>query len=280
MNAKTLGRLLILAALAAPVRAGAATPWTVFDLSGWKVTLPVNASGVESETADAVDVYPINDAGMAAVPNAAKYFYSSDGRSMTFYAPVEGATSARSHYPRSELRESAYRASHGNRDWPLSVGGELDATLAVDHVPSRKGRADDYQAIIGQIHGVDGELCKLVYSSSGKAIGGKRYNVYFVWDNSRVATKNFGVVPMSSKIPLGRSFSYKILVRNERLTVSVRANGSTYTVDPGALDPSWRDETYYFKAGVYDSANGAGQGGRARGTGAGQTTFTRLAIAH
>jgi poly(beta-D-mannuronate) lyase len=259
-----------------------APPWQQFDLSGWEITLPVNADGARGGH-DAVTVHPINSSTMAGVRGSSTYFFTSPNGGMTFYAPVDGARMpGAATYPRSELLETGYSTSHSTTGWPLRVGGELDATLAVNQVPAVEAGKVAY-IIIGQIHGHGNELCKLTYAPGGVPIKGTgtRYNIAFDYVSPEVPDTYFGVVPMSAAIPVGQRFSYRIRVQDSRLVVSVTANDQTYTTDPGPLDSSWQTAgggVYVFKAGVYDGADSSGE--KTQGTGAGQVTFYNLAVQH
>src|SRR5206468_4514274 len=71
-----------------------------FDLSHWKLTLPVDSNGTNTGTAVEVQV-----SQMVAGYTNASYFYTASDGAMLFWCPVDGATTSGSSYPRSELRE-------------------------------------------------------------------------------------------------------------------------------------------------------------------------------
>jgi poly(beta-D-mannuronate) lyase len=247
-----------------------APPWDKFNLAEWLIALPINAAGQKGGH-DAVDVYPITYATMGRIPNSSTYFFTSADGGMTFYAPVDGARlPGYSTYPRCELAEMGYYKTHGGKFWPLSYGGELDATLTVNQVPmvepAKVGCCQN--VVIGQMHFIpstEGET-KIFYAPAGIALEGSKYNVFIQ------------ISLTSAGLSLGQRFSYRIRVANNILTISSTANGQTFMVTP---DRSWYDDpayTYVFQAGVYDDADNTGEG--TQGSGAGRVTFYNLEIHH
>src|SRR5690242_13191892 len=95
-----------------------------FDLSNWKITLPVSSSGSNSGTATEITSLSHYES---------IYFYDAPDKAMVFKAHVDGATTSGSKYARSELREmnGSDRAA-----WTLKQGGVMSATLKIDHMPS------------------------------------------------------------------------------------------------------------------------------------------------
>jgi hypothetical protein len=134
---------------------GGKAPGENFDLALWKITLPVDKSGAFSGTA--LEVSPI-----PATYTNKDYFYTAADGAMVFMAPVEGATTSGSHYPRSELREMA--AGNKLAAWTIAEGGSLSAIVSVNEVPKTSAGATG-RVVIGQIHGPDDELCRLYYDN-------------------------------------------------------------------------------------------------------------------
>jgi hypothetical protein len=247
----------------------------VLPLSGWALDLPVNAKGQLSGTNDAVVVNPLDP----SLPTAdMPYFHAAASGGVVFYAPVNGATTANSYYPRCELAENAYSQAHGGKDWPLRFGGTMMVDLSVDEVPSVRGGTSNGDVVIGQIKGVSSELCKVRYTGGSHVIGGSSYTIYVEYNNATVSG-SFGIVPVSD-IGLNERFSYEIKLANNAYTVSVAYGGHVYAGTSGPLDASWNSDTYYFKAGAYTQANNAGQGGDTEGTGAGEVTIDQLSVTH
>ena len=227
-----------------------------FDLSNWKITLPVDASGSISGTAMEVK-------NLSTYQNS-KYFYTGADGAMTFVAAVDGATTSGSSYARSELREMNGTA---NAAWDLKTGGFMSATLEVDSAPIRDGMGG--RIIVGQIHGQDDELVRL-YWENGK--------LYFANDHagSSNAETKFYFVNSSGQQPsvsLDERFSYTINAKGDTLEVTVFADGQVYK-SVSTINSVWQSDKFYFKAGAYLGAN------ETNGTGYGQTSFYALSFNH
>jgi hypothetical protein len=153
---------------------------------------------------------------------ASRYFYLSAG-AMVFWCPDDGASTAGSHYPRSELRD--------NREWRIDASRSMTGTARVLQQPS-SGRI-----IFAQIHGrsVGSEALKLRWTNGGvlasvkRSLGGR--------DES---------IPLLGGLHPGDAISFSILQADHRLTVTV--NGVSVT---RLFDSSWDRELLYFKAGNY-----------------------------
>lgn len=227
-----------------------------FDLSNWKITLPVDANGGISGTA-----FEVKD--LSTYQNS-KYFYTAADGAMTFVAAVDGATTSGSSYARSELREMNGTA---NAAWNLQTGGFMGATLEVDAAPNREGMGG--RIIVGQIHGQDDELVRL-YWENGK--------LYFANDHagSSNAETKFYFVNASGQQPsvsLDERFSYTINAKGETLEVTIFADGQIYK-SVSTINSVWQSDKFYFKAGAYLGAN------ETNGTGYGQTSFYALSFNH
>jgi Ca2+-binding RTX toxin-like protein len=227
-----------------------------FDLSNWKITLPVDSNGRFSGTAMEVK----NLSGY----QHSKYFYTAADGAMTFVAPVEGATTSGSSYARSELREMNGTA---NAAWNLQTGGFMSATLEVDAAPNRDGTGG--KIVVGQIHGQDDELVRL-YWENGK--------LYFANDQagSNNSETKFYFVNASGQQPdvsLDERFSYTINAKGDNLEVTVFADGQIYK-SVSKINSVWQSDTFYFKAGAYLGAN------ESNGSGYGQTSFYALSFNH
>jgi len=233
-----------------------ATPTTLppadsFDLSHWKLTLPVDDDG--DGKADSIRVDPLQS---YAHPD---FFYLDDKGHMVFTSPNKGGQTTNSSNTRSELRymirgknrkldntgpqNNFALASHPNADKFTAIGGRMLATLHVDHVPLNANRPNDgsaYAGVIGQIHGVrlkeagDGfgngtEPLKIVYKKwPGHETGSvywhyernhpsghpnKRDIIYPVWGKDRKDNTD----PGESGIALGEDFSYIVNVYEDTM---------------------------------------------------------------
>jgi hypothetical protein len=227
-----------------------------FDLSNWKITLPVDANGGLSGNAMEVK-------NLSTYQNS-KYFYTAADGAMTFVAAVDGATTSGSSYARSELREMNGTA---NAAWDLKTGGFMSATLEVDAAPIRDGMGG--RIIVGQIHGQDDELVRL-YWENGK--------LYFANDQagSNNSETKFYFVNASGQQPsvsLDERFSYTINAKGDTLEVTVFADGQVYK-SVSTINSVWQSDKFYFKAGAYLGAN------ETNGSGYGQTSFYALNFNH
>lgn len=172
------------------------------------------------------------------------YFHSDASGNLIFVCPDNGATTANSHFPRTELRNM--------REWSL-VGDEahaLHGTLMIARQP-RSGKI-----IFAQIHG------------RSKGSGALKLE----WDNNSVIalvkTALGGPslsLPLAMGMQLGETIDYAIEFANRRLIVTV--NGHSQSV---AFDQSWAGNAVYFKAGNYL------QDDSGRGT-VGEVVYTSLA---
>lgn len=238
-----------------------AAPATNFDLSLWKITLPVNSSGQIGGAA--VEVKNIG-----ATFQKAPYFYTAQDGAMVFMAPTDGARTSGSKYPRSELREMD--ASGKEISWTVEQGGELHATLSVNELPVTSAGAKG-RIVIGQIHGPDDELCRLYYDD-GK--------LYFYDDKATSSIKETQFILKSASgqttnIALNEKFEYSIIADRNNLTVIAVHNGVEYrAVDP--VSSFWPGKALYFKAGAYVQVSAPGSGAGNVGSGKGQVSFYRL----
>ena len=257
MPARPLFAALSALSIAAPAAAQQATdtlPASTFDLSHWKITLPMDEDG--DDRADEVDVREIQ------TYRHPLYFYVDDTGDMVFTAPNRAATTPNSTNTRSELRQmirgtdrSIGTHDPGNNfavlarrrsDLYGSIGGRMQATLHVDHVARNAGRPDRraaYSVVVGQIHAV-----KFDDTGSGFGYGNEPIKIFYkkwpghdygsvFWtyelnlprgDDNRqdIPVRVWGngwdepADPGESGIALGEDFSYEINVHENTLYVS------------------------------------------------------------
>lgn len=241
--------------------AGGKAPGENFNLKIWKITLPIDSAGGFSGTA--MEVKPI-----PTTYQRAPYFYTGADGAMVFMAPVEGARTSGSKYPRSELRE--LKPDGSLAAWSVRDGGALHATVAVNELPVTSSGAKG-RVVVGQIHGPDDELCRLYYDN-GKIYfyddkaGAGLQETQFVLKNASGAVTN---------IPLNAKFDYAIVVDGNYLTVSVVHQGITYSASD-MISSFWPGKPLYFKAGAYVQVGKPGSGAGTTGSGRGQVSFYKL----
>jgi hypothetical protein len=213
-----------------------------FNLTHWYLGLPVDSSG--GTTGDSAS---ISAAELVAGYSNALHFYTGADGAMTFWAPVNGATTSGSSYPRSELREQISPPSN-DINWPGYGTHALDAQCRVQQVPSTG------KVIIGQIHSKTGEARPLVKLQFNTGV------VEALIKNSPTADPDTKFY--FQNVGLSNLISYRIQMVDGLVTVAV--NGSNHTMNVFQSDPDWANQQFYFKAGSYcqDNSGTAAEGAR------------------
>ena len=166
-------------------QSASAAPGTVFDLSHWKIDLPLDDNN--DGKADVVEVEDIQD-----YSHPDFFYLDAEGR-MVFAAPNRATTTANSSNTRSELRYmlrgSSTRIKTGSAqnnfavearkdsDKFGSVGGKMEATLRVDHVAVNAGDPEKkpaFSVVVGQIHAT-----KYDNTSAGFGYGNEPIKIYY-----------------------------------------------------------------------------------------------------
>lgn len=266
-----------------------------FDLRDWKITFPVDEDyfdgGGNVSDGRAYEVLPNELEGF----EAEEFFYYDESEGgMVFRSPVEGATtSSGTRYTRTELREME---GDSLAAWTVGEGGVLSATLKITDF-AEEFDGDPARVIVGQIHGQDDELCRLYVDSAGEVYyaneitsdGGEER--FFKFVNSDGERPNFAQ---------GETFSYIIDVSDGRLNVAVYVDGEVYTadgtvfdfddgiivptgdtIDPAEIVSDWEDDSFYFKAGVYQGVSDPDRGSHfANGDGVTEAVFYAIDFGH
>lgn len=235
-----------LGSLAAHASCANVRPSSILDLSHWKLTLPVDSGNGTSGD-------PAEISAQALIQGyRSGYFCGGSEGGLRFWAPVDGATTDNSDYPRSELRQML-DPDDDNVNWtPADDTAVLTATLAVDAVPSSTRKV-----VVGQIHGFQtNAYVKLRYQYDPSTHLG---SVGALVNESPTAshTTNYGEV---GGIALGQRFAYLLSVRDREVTIHVNGHAlATYHIQY-----PWLHVPMYFKAGSYDQASGSSSsdGGR------------------
>ena len=222
-------------------------PGKNFDLSHFQLQLPI---------ADGDSVKQISASALATYTS--EYFYTDTDGAMTFWCPVTGAHTPNTHYPRTELRETAVGG-----DWQITGKHSLIAKFKVTKSPSSKG------TIIGQIHGnaTDGtaEVLKLEWLSTNQIVAS-------VEDNNDPATQ---VNKTIGSYTLGSEYTYSIQLENSNLTVTITdGQGGSKSVTSPYTAASWKNDSYYFKLGDYVQLNTGAD------TDGGRVSFYSFTITH
>lgn len=243
----------------------AKAPGQNFDLSRFKLTLPVNSSGGLSGTSKEIGPQQL-------ATYQSDWFKTSADGAMQFTTPVVGAkTSSNTSYTRTELRE--LNADGSLAKWTVAQGGKLAATVAVNQMPVADGGKLS-RIVIGQIHGPDDELCRLYFDQAGKLYYGNDKS-----PSSEVFRDLKDAAGRVTSIPLGARFDYSIIVAGGRLVVSVTHNGTVYSASE-AISSFWAGKGLYFKAGLYLGVGAPGSGAGTTGSGTGRVSFYSLRMTH
>jgi len=241
-------------------------PADLFDMSEWKITLPIDKN--KDKKPDDIDVKKLKK---YSHPD---FFYLNDNGGLVFASPNKALTTKNTSNTRSELRQmirgknTKYKTHGAENNFALAahslsdkfgrIGGRLDATLKVDHVATRAGNPDTsaaYSVVLGQIHAV-----KYDNPKSGFGFGNEPIKIYYkkfpnhemgsvFWNYERNLAKKdpnrkdfshavFGndwsvkSDPGSQGIALGEEFSYTINVHKNMMYLSfsnARLGTKTFT---------------------------------------------------
>lgn len=223
-------------------------PGSKFDLSQWKITLPLdddNNGKVDEVNTKALQHY-----------QHPEFFYLDKEGNLVFTSPNKAITTQTSSNTRSELRQmirgfdtsigtKSYAnnfaiASHPDASLFDQIGGKLEATLKVNHVAktAKHAKKPAYSVVVGQIHA--GKDKALLAQGSGFGYGNEPIKIYYkkwpnhqtgsvfwnyernlakddpnrtdiaypVWGNTWESADD----PLASGIALGEEFSYTINV--------------------------------------------------------------------
>lgn len=236
-----------------------------FDLGNWNITIPFDA---ENDTiGKPLTVLPVKLVGPNGYSQRPAFFTDSDG-AMTFWAPLNGATTGGSKHPRSELREMIDGVSNAV-NWDSFGTAILDAQVRVMKVP-----ASDGKVIIGQVHGHGSAPLVLLYYKYDQA---KQTGTVMVkLQGTPIQGPPFTQNTIATNIKLGERFTYQIKVERQPNGGPAIASASANNGTPATMvmDPSWDTEHFYFKAGSYLHTYGASASDGAL------VKFYRLAASH
>lgn len=248
-----------------------------FDLSTWNLSIPINKG---NGTATTITVSQIN----SNYENN-NYFYTAADGGMVFKCPVDGfKTSTNTSYTRVELREmlrgtntSISTQGVNKNNWVFGTApqadknaaagfdGEMNATLAVNHVTTTGSSSHIGRVIIGQIHANNDEPIRVYYRKlKDNTLG----SIYFAheptdgngseqWHDIIGSRSNTAPNPTDG-IALNEKFSYTIKVVGDSLTFTIIREGKdnvTKTINMVNSGFNVGGQYMYFKAGVYNQNN-------------------------
>jgi hypothetical protein len=222
----------------------AATPACHIDLSCWNWTSPVGAK--VTETAE------LNK----RIGNAF-LIHNPDG-SITFRAPSSGEgikSTKNSTFPRSELRETLANGDDKEANWKPVRTVLLDATLIVNEL------AASLKAILGQFHG-KGTHPPLKIQITGDTIYAQLRKKLDGPEDKLVLLKGY---------KLGQELTYNVVYDAGLLDIWI--NGQKILMGYQFDLESYKNDTWYCKAGMYSQEKVGGKG-------EGRVTFKALKVTH
>ncbi|MGD0059075.1 MAG: putative Ig domain-containing protein [Verrucomicrobiia bacterium] len=212
-------------------------PGSNFNLNNWYIQFPTDNGSL---TCSAGDVDSATTTQLIDGYTNAPYFYTGTDGAMVFWAPINGATTSGSSYPRSELRELIATNNTGVNWIPYGTH-ILNAQCKVLQVaPSTES------VIIGQIHAESGDALPTVkiYYDNGSVHG-------TVKTNSTDDGSDYDFPSVS--VGLSNAITYTIELVNGLVTVVINSKTNSYNIFQS--DPTYTNETQYFKAGDYCQAD-------------------------
>ena len=253
------------------------TPSENFDLSTWNLSIPENQG---NGTASTVTVSQINN----KYENS-KYFYTGSDGGMVFKCPVDGfKTSTNTSYTRVELREmlrgtntSISTQGVNKNNWVFGTApsadknaaagydGEMNATLAINHVTTTGSSSHIGRVVIGQIHANNDEPIRIYYRKLKNNALGAIYFAHEPTDGNgseqwyeMIGTRSNSASNPTDGIALNEKFSYTIKVVGDSLTVTIVREGKSdvvKTINMASSGVNVGGQYMYFKAGVYHLNN-------------------------
>ncbi len=240
---------------------GAPAPPPAVNLAKWYLTLPTPLGGPPGSAQE------VKQPALLTFTDPPSFQTVTDvnGTGLQFTAPVNGAVTAGTSYPRSELRELKPTASHPNAlaSWSSTSGtSTMTVTGSCEQLPG--GTLSD---VIGQVHGPSSDIIEIVVEGTDTPTGYAR--IGWRWGPGGGLTQP---TFLDMNYQLGAEYTFQISVSNGVFTISYRAPG-TSLLEPVATATDDL-EGLYFKAGSYTQAN------LANGTGAGVATIYALSVTH
>ena len=239
---------LLFAGLGSPASA-AVLPSQVLDLRNWKLTIPADGPDAGT-TADEIKQPALNSYQSEFLhANAA-------GNAVVFYAPVGGATTGGSQFPRSELREMN---GSDEAEWSPHDGLRHAMTLrtAINHAP-----ANQPNVVAAQIHDV-----------GGTQPGQKSDDIVEIkLEGHHLFVESEGInrATLTNNYVWGTPFT--VVISADIGGVDVDFNGER------KLSDFWPDSTFgawYFKAGVYTQSSSSADVGDY-----GEAEISQLTVEH
>lgn len=263
-----------------------------FDLSNFKLQIPADED--KNGKSDNISVKKLKG-------YQSDFFYTGKDGGMVFKCPPYGAKTTNTKYVRSELREmlrgtdrSIKTKGVNKNNWVFSsapekdkktagaVDGEMEATLAINHVTTTGKKGHIGRIVIGQIHANTDEPIRLYYR---KLKENRLGSIYFAHEVDKGEDTYYEMIGGKSNslrnpkdgIALNEKFSYKIKVVGNTMLVRISRDGKKDVERFVDMSKSGYDKGglyQYFKAGIYHLNNTAEKNDYA------QSTFYNLKVTH
>jgi hypothetical protein len=222
------------------------TPHQVLNLSKWKLSIPVDASG--GNTGSAIT---ISNSSLIGGYTNSTYFYTLDSpytNIVRFWCPANGATTSPgsgSDHPRTELIETPLLWYTQNQTGISgeTIGGRLNGQISV------KQHSDTADIIVGQIHG--GGTVAASYPFVMMHV--KNDSVFVVVKGDTVGNANTLKYTLLRNYTLGSKITFSIVdSTNNKLYFTASSPGTTGTGSWNTPVPSkWNTVQLRFSAGNY-----------------------------
>lgn len=246
-------------------------PSSNFDLSLWTLILPLplgEIGGAITIGSNTLNGHPELNTGYSEPP----YFFTDETTgSIGFFAPLNGATTPNSVFPRSELSEYLPNVPH---TWTLKTyaSNTLTASLLITQMPPSKkivigkiqdkGNPDESGQVVASK-----TLVKIYYDLNQLDPNGNHCNGCIYARIRPIPAQDLFLktVTLARNVPLNKLFIYKItLLDNGTLRVNLHLSNSSLqnTSTSFNLNTStdntvgWGTQELFFKAGVYVQDNG------------------------
>ena len=229
-------------------------PDSILNLKPWSLALPININGQEQMGTKCISI--TNTALNAGYTS--KYFYSSADTGVTFWCPIDGATTSPgvgSDHPRTELVETTNR--------PMGQKQSLTAIVAINQYASKSK-----DIIIGQIHGAGTFSYApfvMLHATNGSIIA------YVKGDT--VGNTGISKSVLLQNVAIGAKLSYTIYSDSTDIYFTASCAGATGTGKWNTPIPAiWSGLPVRFSAGDYVQDTGQSS------TDGGKVTFYKLVI--
>ena len=232
-----------------------------FDLSKWKLDLPVDRNGGKGGV-NGIEFASQTISSAQLLNNFADpYFYADSQHRLLFTAPANGAVTSPgvgSDHTRSELREVfSGPGADSNGNW--SGNGRLTGACAVLAVAAKSTTA-----VIAQLRGQAHDLALLGYRPATHDVA---VDIYA----TNASGSSHTVTALAGNVNLGDAITYSLSLNGNVLTATV--NGGSRTV---AVDASWVGAPLYFKLGAYSVAPNTGN----NATDVTMVAYSAFAVSH